>query len=131
MILENFFESCSVRLVCLSRFQECNSDEFFEELCVVEAILDVQGVFNRHGETLNLRNTSHDLNDVLGCLGQIHNLEEVEKALEYDLLVGWVLVVLLEEVGVVEEVLFNLKMVDGQEGHGLIEILGFLKNKAV
>lgn len=78
-----------------------------------------------------MRNTSHDLNDVLGCLGQIHNLEEVEKALEYDLLVGWVLVVLLEEVGVVEEVLFNLKMVDGQEGHGLIEILGFLKNKAV
>ena len=127
MILENLFESCSVGLVGLSGFQECDSEKCFEELSVVEAILDVQGVFNGHGEALNLRNTSHDLNDVLGCLCQIHNLEEVEEALEYNLLVGWVLVVLLEEVRVVEEILLDLEMVDGQERHGLIEIFGFLK----
>ena len=125
--MENLFESCSVGLVSLSRFQECDSEQRFEELSVVEAILDVQGVFNGHGETLNLRNTSHDLNDVLGCLCQIHNLEEVEEALENDLLVGWVLVVFLEEVRVVEEVLLDLEMVDGQERHGLIEIFGFLR----
>ena len=108
MILENLFESCSVGLVGLSGFQECDSEKCFEELSVVKTILDVEGVFNRHSETFNLRNTSHDLDDILGRLSQIHNLEEVEKALEYDLLVGWVLVVLLEEIRVVEEVLFYL-----------------------
>lgn len=43
-----------------------------------------------------------------------------------NLLVSRVLVVFLEEIGVVHEIFFDLEVVDGKEGHGLIEILCFL-----
>jgi hypothetical protein len=84
-------------------------------LSVVKAIFDIQGVLHGHGKTLDLGDALHNLNNVLGRPGEVHNLKEVEETLEDDLLVSGVLVVFLEKVGVVQEVLLNFQVVDGQE----------------
>jgi len=70
-IAEDILERLGVLLLILSGLDEGNSQDSFQELRIVEAILEVQRVFDGVADAFNLRNALLQVNHILRRPGEV------------------------------------------------------------
>ena len=104
----------------------CDHEERLQELGVIQPVLDVERVFNRDVDTVDLREDLEHLDDLDGRLRQLHDVQEVEQSLKRDHEVLLALIQLVETTGIIIEILQELQMIYRHERHSNIEVLFLL-----
>ena len=130
-VLEHLLERILVGLtglvVRLLRLDVADTEEGGQELSVVHTSLDVESVVNGNVHAVNLvQRRLEPCYELFGSMSQVHQLHEVEKALQWDHLIFLPVVEWAAHGCIVLEVVMQLQVEDREERHGCIKVLFLL-----
>ena len=99
-------------------------------MSVIHAALDIESVVDRAEHSIDFVQALREPADKLfSAIGQVHQLDEVEEALQGDHLILFSLVEWFEDRRIVLEVGVQLQVVDREQRHRCVEVLFLLQGE--
>ena len=126
-LLKRILVSLTGLVAWLLGLDVADTEEGGQELSVVHTSFDVEGIINGNVHAIDLVQWRLEPADELfSRMGQVHQLHEVEKALQWDHLIFLSVVEWAAHWCIVLEVVMQLQMEDWEERHRCIKVLFLL-----